>query len=292
VGLLDIFGFESFAINRFEQLCINYANEKLQQKFTLDVFKAVQQEYTEEGIPWDRIEFKDNAPLLSLIEAKLGIIAMINEECVRPKGSDENFVSKLKTVHQDDPAFSTPKLGADRERQFTIQHYAGSVTYTTSGWLERNRDTISEDLFALMRTSSNPVVAKVFSVEDAVEKVESARKPDTVMTKFKSSLGQLMETIGHTTTQYVRCIKPNKNKSAAEVDNMMVVEQLRCAGVIEAIRISRAGFPARMPLADFAKRFGVLARVLAGLGFARGRRALETGDATVASLAAAAVQSD
>ena len=101
VGLLDIFGFESFAMNRFEQLCINYANEKLQQKFTHDVFKAVQQEYTSEGIPWDRIEFKDNAPILALIESKLGVIAMLNEECVRPKGSNPNFVSKLVSVHKD-----------------------------------------------------------------------------------------------------------------------------------------------------------------------------------------------
>ena len=251
VGLLDIFGFESFAINRFEQLCINYANEKLQQKFTHDVFKAVQQEYTAEGIPWDRIEFKDNAPILALIESKLGIVAMLNEECVRPKGSNQNFVSKLVSVHKEDPSFSAPKLGKLRELQFCIRHYAGEVMYTAEGWLDRNNDAVSEDLLALMRGSQNELLASLFTEE-------TKAKRDTVATKFKISLAQLMETIGQTTTQYVRCIKPNQNKSPVEVNNEMVVEQLRCAGVIEAIRISRAGFPARMPLKEFAQRFQLL----------------------------------
>jgi len=274
VGLLDIFGFESFAINRFEQLCINYANEKLQQKFTSDVFKAVQQEYSEEGIPWEKIEFKDNAPVLMLIESKLGVIAMLNEECVRPKGSEENFVSKLTTCSKEHASYSVPKVGKQKELQFTIQHYAGAVMYTATGWLERNKDTISDDVVSLMRTSENPIVASVFAAPEAdgkpegenAEKKVTKAGADTVATKFKSSLAQLMETIGKTSTQYVRCIKPNKNKSPAEVDNAMVVEQLRCAGVIEAIRISRAGFPARMPLGEFAQRFTILARSAAGKG--------------------------
>lgn len=258
IGLLDIFGFESFAINRFEQLCINYANEKLQQKFTLDVFKSVQQEYSEEGIPWDRIEFKDNAPVLALIEAKLGIIAMLNEEGVRPKGSDGIFVSKLMSVHKADPAFSTPKVGKLREVQFSVRHYAGEVTYTTTGWLERNKDTISDDVTALMSQSTNPLIVSIFS---ALGKAGKA----TVATQFKNSLAQLMETIGKTHTQYVRCIKPNKTKSPTLVENSMVLDQLRCAGVIEAVRISRAGFPARMPLKEFSQRFAVVARVEAGI---------------------------
>mmetsp|Transcript_24339 Transcript_24339/g.56527 ORF Transcript_24339/g.56527 Transcript_24339/m.56527 type:complete len:1405 (+) Transcript_24339:157-4371(+) len=274
VGMLDIFGFESFAINRFEQLCINYANEKLQQKFTSDVFKAVQQEYSEEGIPWEKIEFKDNAPVLMLIESKLGVIAMLNEECVRPKGSEENFVSKLTTCSKEHASYSVPKVGKQKELQFTIQHYAGAVMYTATGWLERNKDTISDDVVSLMRTSENPIVASVFAAPEAdgkpegenAEKKVTKAGADTVATKFKSSLAQLMETIGKTSTQYVRCIKPNKNKSPAEVDNAMVVEQLRCAGVIEAIRISRAGFPARMPLGEFAQRFTILARSAAGKG--------------------------
>eukprot|EP00439_Symbiodinium_sp_Y106_P054996 s2168_g7.t1 len=253
----DIFGFESFAINRFEQLCINYANEKLQQKFTHDVFKAVQQEYTAEacmqqGIPWDRIEFKDNAPILALIESKLGIVAMLNEECVRPKGSNENFVSKLLSVHKEDAAFSVPKLGKMRKLQFSIRHYAGEVMYTAEGWLDRNNDT------------------------------ESKAKRDTVVTKFKTSLSQLMETIGQTNTQYVRCIKPNQNKSPREVNNvfqelrkyvlslpLVFMVLLRCAGVIEAIRISRAGFPARMPLRDFSLRFHLLVQNYSAASLAR-----------------------
>lgn len=297
IGLLDIFGFESFAINRFEQLCINYANEKLQQKFTLDVFKAVQQEYADEGIPWDRIEFKDNAPLLDLIEAKLGIVAMLNEECVRPKGSDENFVSKLSTVHKEATRyFSRPKLGAQKELQFTIQHYAGSVTYTASGWLERNKDTISDDVVLLLRGSANAVIAKVFAELDPSDSSASdpaAKKSTgsaTVVTKFKTSLAQLMETVGQTHTQYVRCIKPNKVKSPSEVDNAMVVEQLRCAGVIEAIRVSRAGFPARMPLKEFLQRFQILAKAAAGRSFPRAQ-AIADPDGTASQAAADAVAS-
>lgn len=297
VGLLDIFGFESFAINRFEQLCINYANEKLQQKFTLDVFKAVQQEYADEGIPWDRIEFKDNAPLLALVESKMGIISMLNEECVRPKGSEENFVSKLTTVHKEDHAFSRPKLGAKKEIQFSIRHYAGHVTYTTSGWLERNKDSISDDIVSLLLASSNPMITGIFSkscemTQAAEEGPSKARKgADTVVTKFKNSLAQLMDTIGRTQTQYVRCIKPNKKKSPCEMDNSMVVEQLRCAGVIEAIRISRAGFPARMPLVEFMQRFGVLARAVAGVGFASGTAAVRSSGVSDPKLAASAVAS-
>lgn len=268
VGLLDIFGFESFAINRFEQLCINYANEKLQQKFTLDVFKAVQQEYSEEGIPWDRIEFKDNAPVLNLIESKMGVIALLNEEGVRPKGSETNYVSKLVTVHKADASFSTPRVGKLKELQFIISHYAGAVTYTTSGWLERNKDAISDDILGLLRSSTNTLLSSLFAeqkVEVAATEPAGRSRPaaDTVATKFKVSLAQLMDTVGKTSTQYVRCIKPNKVKSPTEMENTMVLEQLRCAGVIEAIRISRAGFPARMPLAEFAKRFGIIARAVA-----------------------------
>eukprot|EP00929_Paragymnodinium_shiwhaense_P025618 TRINITY_DN15447_c0_g1_i1.p1 TRINITY_DN15447_c0_g1~~TRINITY_DN15447_c0_g1_i1.p1 ORF type:complete len:1423 (-),score=349.76 TRINITY_DN15447_c0_g1_i1:57-4325(-) len=272
VGLLDIFGFESFAINRFEQLCINYANEKLQQKFTLDVFKSVQQEYSDEGIPWDRIEFKDNAPVLALIESKMGICAMLNEEGVRPKGSDENFVAKLGTVHKEDPAFSRPKLGAQKELQFAIKHYAGTVTYTATGWLDRNKDSISDDVVDLLRSSQNPIIAEVFAEapgDKAATDAPAGKKmgSDTVVTKFKTSLAQLMETVGKTHTQYVRCIKPNKEKSPILMDHAMVVDQLRCAGVVEAIRVSRAGFPARIPLKDFVARFTPLARCAAGLGF-------------------------
>eukprot|EP00928_Gymnodinium_smaydae_P031590 TRINITY_DN23142_c0_g1_i1.p1 TRINITY_DN23142_c0_g1~~TRINITY_DN23142_c0_g1_i1.p1 ORF type:complete len:1423 (-),score=232.39 TRINITY_DN23142_c0_g1_i1:56-4324(-) len=280
VGLLDIFGFESFAINRFEQLCINYANEKLQQKFTQDVFKAVQEEYKSEGIPVNRIEFKDNAHVLALIESKLGIIAMLNEECIRPKGSDANFVSKLVSVHKADAAFSVPKLGAQKELQFSIRHYADSVMYTTTGWLERNKDTISDDVTQLMNQSSNLLVSSLFPVQKDSETSTAKAGANTVVTKFRNSLAQLMDTIGQTSTQYVRCIKPNKNKSPAEVDNIMVVEQLRCAGVIEAIRLSRAGFPSRMPLDECAQRFAPLARAAFGVGF--GARVMSARDTNAA----------
>jgi len=262
VGMLDIFGFESFAINRFEQLCINYANEKLQQRFTQDVFKAVQQEYAEEGIPWESIEYADNQPVLNLIEAKLGIVAMLNEEGKVAQGSDEKFVNKLGSVFGEDPNFSKPKVGKDKEVQFSIKHYAGSVLYTATGWLERNKDAVSDDVIQLLAESGNSILAECFKEPeeqaDLAPGAKSSQGKATVVTKFRNSLAELMQTVSSTEVQYVRCIKPNKNKSASEVNNAMVVDQLRCAGVIEAIKVCRAGFPARMPLKEFIQRFRIL----------------------------------
>jgi len=201
---------------------------------------------------------------------------MLNDECKAPAGNEKKFVSKLQAVLSEKAAFSTPRTGKQKEVQFCIQHYADKVTYTATGWLERNRDTISDDVVLLMRKSGNSLVASIFAERDG--STASSTKT-TVVTKFKQSLNQLMETIRTTTTQYVRCIKPNKIKSPAAFENEMVLEQLRCAGVVEAIRISRAGFPARMPLAEFTKRFLVLARSRSGKGFI-GKSASPVGSAS------------
>ncbi|KAJ8600328.1 hypothetical protein CTAYLR_000646 [Chrysophaeum taylorii] len=267
VGLLDIFGFESFKVNRFEQLCINYTNEKLQQKFTLDLFKTVQQEYDEERIPWTHVSFPDNAPVLQLIDARMGIIDVLNEECMRPRGSDEGFVSKLNSIHASTEPYVAAKLSKD---QFTVKHYAGAVVYTATGWLERNNDTLQEDLATCARDSSFGLLALLFAASENEEKKKnttskattkgSSRKrgaiaADTVSTKFKAQLGQLMDEIERTSVQYVRCVKPNTVKSNAAYDAPMVCDQLRCAGVIEAIRVSRAGYPNKLPHGEFSMRF-------------------------------------
>jgi len=268
IALLDIFGFEMFQVNSFEQMCINFANEKLQQKFTHDVFKTVQQEYEEEGISWETITFVDNANTLSLIEARMGIISVLNEECMRPMGNDEAFTSKLTTLHVKHPDFSKPKLNS--RNRFTIHHYAGAVTYTTDGFLEKNKDALQEDLVVSMQSSRNELVRSLFSKaadEDgaaAAANDKGARKKGslvqaTVSTKFKTQLGQLMTTIGATNVQYVRCIKPNPFKSKDAFVMKMVAEQLRCAGVIEAIRVSRAGFPNKILHPEFLARFALLA---------------------------------
>ena len=270
VGLLDIFGFESFAVNRFEQLCINYTNEKLQQKFTLDLFKTVQQEYDDERVPWTHVAFPDNAAVLALIDGRMGVIDVLNEECVRPRGSDEGFVSKMKSLHGSATDESGPSArfvaARIRKDQFTVKHYAGDVTYTAEKWLERNNDTLMEDLNLLARHATFKLLAELFAPQAPAANLGGGAKrrgstlvADTVCTKFKSQLSLLMETIEKTKVQYVRCVKPNTVKSKANYDLPMVVDQLRCAGVIEAIRVARAGYPNKLPHAEFARRFAVLA---------------------------------
>ncbi|CAM9987258.1 unnamed protein product, partial [Ectocarpus sp. 8 AP-2014] len=263
VALLDIFGFESFKVNRFEQLCINYANEKLQQKFTQDVFKNVQAEYEEEGIPWSHVDFSDNAEVLGLVESRMGIIAVLNEECVRPRGGDNSFVSKLATLHADHSAFARAKLAGPFE--FSVRHYAGEVLYHAEGFLDKNRDSVGEACRDLLAKSSVPLIAKVFAPDPGsaegdsgggggASRKKSSMATNTLATKFKGSLTTLMDTIGLTSVQYVRCIKPNAAKLPGRMENAKVAEQLRCAGVVEAIRISRAAYPNRMARTDFNKR--------------------------------------
>ncbi|CAM9532063.1 unnamed protein product [Chrysoparadoxa australica] len=266
IALLDIFGFESFAVNRFEQLCINYCNEKLQWKFTQDVFSSVQAEYEEEGIPWAHISFSDNSDILSLIEGRLGVIALLNEECTMPKGSDESFVRKLGSLHEDKRNLFLSKLS---KATFGIQHYAGRVTYTAAGFVEKNRDAIGEDVVELLLASSEVLVAGAFSFVHGVGPTKVSprgkkghRRNNSAMgsmaNKFKQNLASLMDNIGRTQVQYVRCIKPNSLKSHVEFDKVKVIEQLRCAGVVEAIRLSRSSYPNRMRLEEFWQGFSLL----------------------------------
>lgn len=261
VGVLDIFGFEHFKHNSFEQFCINYANEKLQQKFTQDVFKTVQLEYEAENITWNHISYVDNQDVLDIIESKMGIISLLNEELMRPKGNDESFVGKISTLHKEDAhVIEFPKTSRTK---FLIRHYAAPVTYEAVGFLNKHRDALRPDLSALMQSSDNAFIAALFPVpkESADTSSNTRRKGNlattTVGTQFKVSLTDLMTSIQATKVHYVRCIKPNALKSSTDFDNAMVVSQLRCAGVIEAIRISRAAYPNRLPFEEFADRFRV-----------------------------------
>ncbi|KAG7378726.1 hypothetical protein PHYPSEUDO_009725 [Phytophthora pseudosyringae] len=272
VGILDIFGFEHFKHNSFEQFCINYANEKLQQKFTQDVFKTVQIEYEAEGIVWSHIDFADNQNVISVIEDRLGIISLLNDEVMRPKGNDESLVSKLSTIHKDEQdVIEFPRTS---RTQFTIKHYAGAVTYESLGFLEKHKDALLPDLSDLMRGSSKQFLRTIFT-EKIGSPVSSRRKSNSnarglggramggaltvanVGTQFKDNLNELMTNIRQTKVHYVRCIKPNQNKSPNEMDQPMVVSQLRCAGVIEAIRISRVAYPNRLLLEDLVDKFWV-----------------------------------
>ncbi|RLN56465.1 hypothetical protein BBJ28_00022450, partial [Nothophytophthora sp. Chile5] len=270
IGLLDIFGFESFDTNGFEQLCINYANEKLQQKFNSDVFKDVQQEYVDEEIPLTLVTFEDNQPILDLIEGRMGIVSMLNEEVLRPQATDNTFVSKVLDACSGHPSIEKSKFN---QMQFLIRHYAGDVMYNGTGFLEKNKDTLPTDMVQLLSGSHCQIISGIFMQSQATSKRNSRGKQgkpgkegrqkgflvgNTIAGAFRKQLSELMETINKTSSQYVRCIKPNANKSAVEFDRCMIVEQLRCAGVIAAIRISRAAFPNRLPLVEFQQRFQII----------------------------------
>ncbi|ETV75447.1 hypothetical protein, variant [Aphanomyces astaci] len=260
ICILDIFGFEIFDANSFEQLCINYANEKLQQKFTQDVFKSIQVEYEEEGIPWTKIEFADNMNVLELIEGRFGLLALLNEECMRPKGSDVAFTNKLSAHYNDNDRFELPRL---KRNCFTILHYAGQVVYETSGFLVKNTDMLQRDTVLLLNRSTSPFVLSLFpQAEKPVTnrlKRSNSILGDSVGTQFKSQLNALMEDIRRTHVQYVRCIKPNATKSDTLFSKSSVTSQLQCAGVVEAVKISRSAFPNRLTQDHCLDRFQMLA---------------------------------
>ncbi|XP_058500890.1 unconventional myosin-Vc [Solea solea] len=269
-GVLDIYGFETFDINSFEQFCINYANEKLQQQFNLHVFKLEQEEYMKEDIPWTLIDFYDNQPVIDLIEAKMGILDLLNEECLFPQGTDQTWLQKLDTYLVSGTLFERPRLYSEA---FVIQHFADKVEYQCKGFLEKNRDTLYEELVDTMRVSKFPFLANFFQEEEpsAVSskgvKVRPARpgvKPTnkqlrtSVGDKFSSSLSLLMETLNSTTPHYVRCIKPNDEKIPFEYDSRRVVQQLRACGVLETIRISAQSYPSRWTYIEFYSRYSIL----------------------------------
>lgn len=267
IGVLDIYGFEHFEKNSFEQFCINYANEKLQQEFNQHVFKLEQEEYVREEIEWSFIDFSDNQPCINVIENKLGILALLDEESRLPAGNDQSWVEKMYQS-LDKPAtnnvFKKPRFG---QTKFVVSHYALDVTYDIEGFIEKNRDTVGEGHLEVLKDTTNKLLSDVLSIIDknaaqleksgTVKKGISAKKP-TLGSMFKNSLIELMKTINSTNVHYIRCIKPNEEKRAWEFDSLMVLSQLRACGVLETIRISCAGFPSRWTYVEFADRYHIL----------------------------------
>ncbi|XP_043471362.1 unconventional myosin-Va isoform X1 [Leptopilina heterotoma] len=273
IGVLDIYGFETFEINSFEQFCINYANEKLQQQFNQHVFKLEQEEYLKEEIEWTFIDFYDNQPCIDLIETKLGILDLLDEECRMPKGTDSSWAEKLYTKCGKSKHFGKPRFGTSA---FLIHHFADRVQYEAVGFLEKNRDTVIEEQIDILRSSQNKLLKKLFSEEDpkltvpnarikvSAQKTSSSSAPKqhkkTVGSQFRDSLNMLMSTLNATTPHYVRCIKPNDTKESFEYNPIRAVQQLRACGVLETIRISAAGFPSQRTYADFFHRFRSLCK--------------------------------
>lgn len=276
IGVLDIYGFETFEINSFEQFCINYANEKLQQQFNQHVFKLEQEEYVREKIQWTFIEFYDNQPCIDLIESKLGILDLLDEECRMPKGSDTSWVQKLYQKCGGGAHFEKPRMS---QSAFIVVHFADRVQYESQGFLEKNRDTVLQDQIATVAASKNTWIASLLEPKDinptatSITRrgatggrpatggtISTAMRKKTVGSQFRESLTLLMQSLNATTPHYVRCIKPNDSKTPFEFDPHRAVQQLRACGVLETIRISAAGFPSRWTYGDFFSRYRPLVR--------------------------------
>uniref|UniRef100_A0A7N0UBG2 Myosin-6-like n=1 Tax=Kalanchoe fedtschenkoi TaxID=63787 RepID=A0A7N0UBG2_KALFE len=254
IGVLDIYGFESFKVNSFEQFCINLTNEKLQQHFNQHVFKMEQEEYTKEEINWSYIEFVDNQDVLDLIEKKPGgVIALLDEACMFPRSTHETFAQKLYQTYKNHKRLSKPKLS---RTDFTICHYAGDVTYQTDQFLDKNKDYVIAEHQSLLSASNCSFVSDLFP--PLAEDSSKSSKFSSIGTRFKQQLQALLETLSSTEPHYIRCVKPNNLLKPAIFENKNVLQQLRCGGVMEAIRISCAGYPTKRPLYEFVDRFGIL----------------------------------
>nr|XP_043897585.1 unconventional myosin-VIIa-like isoform X3 [Solea senegalensis] len=256
IGLLDIFGFENFIVNSFEQLCINFANENLQQFFVRHVFKLEQEEYNLEDISWQHIEFTDNQDALDMIANKpMNIISLIDEESKFPKGTDATMLYKLNSQHRLNSNYIPPKNSY--ETQFGIQHFAGVVHYETRGFLEKNRDSLHTDIIQLVHSSKNKFIKQIFQADVAMG-VETRKRSPTLSSQFKRSLEMLMRTLSVCQPFFVRCIKPNEFKKPMLFDRELCIRQLRYSGMMETIRIRRAGYPIRYTFAEFVDRYRVL----------------------------------
>ncbi|CAH0482210.1 unnamed protein product [Peronospora belbahrii] len=267
IGLLDIFGFEDLEHNSFEQLCINYANETLQQHFNLTVLRMEQETYEKEEIQWSFINFPDNGPCIDLIQSKpYGILSALDEECIVPQGNDQNFSRKMYRQHEQNPHFSASKTEM-ANHLFVVHHYAGAVTYDTFGFCEKNKDILYPEITAIIKRSSKPFVRGLLQV--SVEKKPPIKKSKgrsssvaarvSLGLQFRNQLKDLLETINVTDCHYVRCIKPNDKAKANLLMPKRVCDQLKAGGVLEAVRVNRAGYPVRIAHLQFIKRYRPLA---------------------------------
>ena len=258
IGLLDIFGFEIFKINSFEQLCINFANEKLQFFFNSVIFTEEMNAYKAEGIPLENIQFKDNQGCLDLVEAKkLSILATLDEEGNVPGGCDEKWIGKLHKAFNEDNKTKSEYYGRNRKRpqDFVVHHFADSVHYCSDGFMEKNKDELDPVIEGLIKGAPEPLLVRIFEkMETDLPGLKKGQKA-TLGFKFKSDLNGLMDTLGKTAPQFVRCVKPNQEKVPKKFTSGIALDQLKNAGLFEAIRIRKAGYLVRIDFADFANRY-------------------------------------
>ncbi|KAK7166997.1 hypothetical protein R3I94_001408 [Phoxinus phoxinus] len=290
IGILDIAGFEIFDLNSFEQMCINYTNEKLQQLFNHTMFILEQEEYQREGIEWSFIDFGlDLQPCIDLIEKPTsppGILALLDEECWFPKATDKSFVEKVLQEQGTHPKFHKPKKLKD-EADFCIIHYAGKVDYKADEWLMKNMDPLNDNVATLLNQSTDKFVSELWKDVDRIvglDKVAGMSElPGAFKTRkgmfrtvgqlYKEQLSKLMATLRNTNPNFVRCIIPNHEKKAGKLDPHLVLDQLRCNGVLEGIRICRQGFPNRIVFQEFRQRYEILTPNAIPKGFMDGKQA-------------------
>jgi myosin V len=265
ISVLDIFGFECFKLNSFEQLCINYTNETLQQQFNQFVFKMEQTEYSKEKINWSFIEFPDNQDCLDLIEHKqTGIFAILDDECKLGGATDTKFHGKMVKSCESHRRFHCTPI-QKRNLDFCINHYAGPVIYHTETFVEKNKDEFPREATALFRESTNPLIHHIFNTQSAQLKELPRTTSGKVVTnmsvgsQFREQLHTLMEKIYSTTPHYIRCLKPNDKNVPDLFDRLRTTEQLRYGGVLEAVRVARSGFPVRLTHIEFYSRYRPLA---------------------------------
>lgn len=316
IGVLDIAGFEIFEMNSFEQLCINYTNEKLQQFFNHHMFVLEQEEYARENIEWNFLNFGlDLQPTIDLIEATtpVGILSCLDEECIMPKATDVTFTEKCNSIwatNKDGTAKDAAAAAAAADRGvahgstkyvsarlttgFTIKHYAGSVDYRTEGWLDKNKDPLNSNLTRVMSEASDRFFASLFAEfapedETAAGAAGTASAPATpnpkrrvkrgafrtLAQKHKEQLTSLMNQLGSTQPHFVRCIVPNAERKPGKMHLPLVLEQLRCNGVLEGIRIARLGYPNRLLFNEFRTRYEVLTPDIIPRGYMDGRKACQ-----------------
>uniref|UniRef100_A0A3P8V2F2 Myosin-16-like n=1 Tax=Cynoglossus semilaevis TaxID=244447 RepID=A0A3P8V2F2_CYNSE len=282
IGVLDIAGFEIFELNSFEQLCINFTNEKLQQFFNHHMFVLEQEEYKKEGIDWVFIDFGlDLQACIDLLEKPMGIFSILEEQCVFPKATDMTFKASLYDNHVGKSSnFLKPKGGRKgAEVHFELVHYAGTVGYNIVGWLEKNKDPLNETVVGLFQKSSMPLLALLFKEEEGgatgTKKQKKGSSFQTVSNFYREQLNKLMSTLRSTAPHFVRCIVPNEFKKSGVTDNHLILHQLACNGVLEGIRICRKGFPNRLQYPEFKQRYCILNPNVIPKGFVDNKKASE-----------------
>ena len=267
ISLLDIFGFERFDVNRFEQLCINYTNERLHNKYVVDNFNQIKDEYHTEGVDLYDFKLVDNSEILDLLEGNPGLIISLNEECFLPKGNSESFVYKVKSTHSESKRLIDKKL--HRKTEFGIDHFTGPVEYEAMNFVERNMDKLPDGLLECAAKSTNSFIQEEFKImlstrgldgldegKGSFKKKKSSNK--TVLQKFQTQLKSLMSVMEGTRTRYIRCIKPNTAMAPKLTNHNSTMQQLECSGLMTALIISRESFPTKLPYEFIMSRYSCL----------------------------------